>query len=207
MKIYASFFLLVTAFMAGCAAPRTAQPPPHPPAQMPAVPATEKETDSEELEKEIADYPLPDVRSEPALARYFSQMDSAHPSERPGVLLARAQKAIDEAQRLRRRKMGVWNILSIEDELYFVAYYKSAEEDCREILERWPGAPEAAEAQYTLGLIHDYPHMTEFQKADAEYLLTIERYPGTEAAAKAESGLRHLRLLLESPTTDVLPSP
>ena len=103
------------------------------------------------------------------------------------------------AQALRRSKMKQWDIIPPEDEVKYVTYYDLALRDCAQVLENFPKSLEAPEAQLVVAEIHDYPHMTDFQTADSEYQRTIERYPGTAAAAKAAAGLRRIREYLGAP--------
>lgn len=64
-------------------------------------------------------------------------------------------------------------------------HLQRAEDDFWAVLGRFSASPEAPEAQYMLGVIHDHPHRNLFDVALVEYKRTVERYPGSPAAEKA----------------------
>lgn len=191
----AGILLALIGLAGGCAGTRETTRP-QPPREAPALRPDAREQVPGEGDE---GYTLPDVSGEPGIAALTARLGEAAGSERPSLLLRRALESIGRAQSLRRERMKAFHVFGFEDELHFVSYYDLAARDCREILHRHPQASQAPEAQFTLGLINDYPHLTRFEEADAAYRITMERYPGTEAARKAETRLRRLKELLGGP--------
>ncbi|HEY6001042.1 MAG TPA: hypothetical protein VI078_17295, partial [bacterium] len=103
------------------------------------------------------------------------------------ALMQRARAAIAAAQRQRGAQPVVFFVPGWESGYpRFLACYELAARDLDEILESHAASPEAAEALFTEGLIRDYPHLERFDEALAAYRATIERYPGTEWARRAQ---------------------
>lgn len=181
---------LLLLLLAGCAAPQGTAPTPAPRETASAVPASRADTPApagprlpppaEELES----YPL--VRDQPAVAAATADLSAATPALRPAALMRRVRDAIVAAQKIRNVhgnpiRLPGW----APDYERFIALYDLAARDLSELLAASPAAPEAAEATYTMGLIHDYPHLDLFDEALAAYRLTLERFPGTPWALRA----------------------
>lgn len=119
-----------------------------------------------------------------------------HPPEprTAGEYLFRGTAHVDAAQKIRIERSpnpsmgGAFGWPPDLDE--YRRHYAEAAVDFRAVLERFPGGPEAAEAQFQLGRIHDHPHLNNFEEALAAYRSTVERYPGTSAAEKAQERIR-----------------
>ncbi len=96
------------------------------------------------------------------------------------------EQPFSAAQRLRvdrGRPSGVFSWPPDADK--FATCYDLAQANFHEIIRDYPRSPEAAESQFMLGLVCDYPHLVTFDQALDEYRKTIESYPDTDAARKA----------------------
>jgi tetratricopeptide (TPR) repeat protein len=119
-----------------------------------------------------------------------------HPPEprTSGEYLARGTAHVDAAQKIRIERSpnpAMGNVFGWPPDLdAYQRHYAEAASDFRAILERFPGSPEAPEAQFQLGRIHDHPHLNDFDEAISAYRRTVERYPGTQAAEKAQERIR-----------------
>lgn len=134
------------------------------------------------------------VKDESGIADASKKLDAAAAQDRPALLLARTKEAVAAGQKIRN---GLGIIFSGASPGYdkFLAFYDLAYRDLEEIAVRYPKAPEAPEARFLLGLIHDYPHLDAFDEAVGQYFLTIELYPGTEWAQKAADRIRKLETI------------
>ena len=103
--------------------------------------------------------------------------------------LAHGIQEMEAADALRRQKspmpvMG--GIFSWPPDLEkWLEHLQEAEADFRKVLNRYPTSPEAAEAQFLLGMINDHLYRNRFDVAVFEYKQTISRFPETAAAEKA----------------------
>lgn len=121
-----------------------------------------------------------------------------HPPEpvTAGDHLTRGVSHVDAAQKIRIERSanpamgGAFGWPPDSEE--YRRHYAQAAADFRTVLERFPESPEAAEAQFQIGRIHDHPHLNRFDEALAAYRRTVERYPGTPAAEKARERIRIL---------------
>ncbi len=166
--------------LAACAGPRAAAPPPAVPAATPPAAAAPVPPPAEEIES----FPL--VREHPAVAAATAALAAGPAAERPAQLLRRAREAIAAAQRIRAEQGTPVNLPSwAPDHDRFLAFYDLAIRDLDELLATSPDAPEAAEALFTMGMAHDYPHLDLFDVALEAYHATIQRYPGTVWAQRA----------------------
>jgi TolA-binding protein len=57
------------------------------------------------------------------------------------------------------------------------------------VFKRFPSSAEAPEATFHLGVSYDHPNLSAIAVAARFYRLTVERYPGTEAAGKSQEAL------------------
>lgn len=182
-------FLLVLgalAAAAACAAPRASVTPPAPAQASPAAPLAG----------------LPEsfalVKDYPGVAAASRNLAAAPLAAQPGLLAARAREAIAAAQKI-RSEQGNEITLQAQAPGYqqFLAFYDLAYSDLDRLLALFPVAAEAAEAQYLMGLIHDYRHLDNFDEALRQYHLTVDLHPGTVWAQKASERIRRLEALLE----------
>lgn len=92
-----------------------------------------------------------------------------------------------DALRLQKSPMPVMGgIFSWPPDLEkWLEHLQEAEADFRKVLNRYPTSPEAAEAQFQLGMINDHLYRNRFDVAVFEYKQTITRFPETAAAEKA----------------------
>lgn len=103
--------------------------------------------------------------------------------------LAQGMQKMEAADALRRQKspmpvMG--GIFSWPPDMEkWLEHLQEAESDFRKVLNRYPTSPEAAEAQFLLGMINDHLYRNRFDVAVFEYKQTIARFPETAAAEKA----------------------
>ena len=176
---------LLLLLFAGCATPQDRAPAPAPREAAPAVPSPvladtpappgpRLPPPAERLES----YPL--VRDDPAVAAATADLAAAPPPVRPAALMHRVRGAIAAAQKIRSAHGNPIHLPGWAPGYdRYIAYYDLARRDLAELLAAYPAAPEAAEATYTVGLIHDYPHLDLFEEALAGYRLTVERFPGT----------------------------
>lgn len=179
---------------AACAGPQPAGPPAPAPGAAPAGPPW------------LA-VPSALVAADPRVARATAALQAAGAGDLAALLLARATAAAESAQALRWSRMRSWDLIPPEDEKRYVAFYELALRDCEAVLERFPQAPEAARAQLTVGILQDYPHLADFDKADQAYVRTIERHPGTAEAREATERLRKIRTMLGAPGVPPPPKP
>ncbi len=120
------------------------------------------------------------------IAMLTRQIAGASTKELPSLLFKRGKAYISAAQRLRvdrGRPSGVFSWPPDADK--FATCYDLAQANFHEIIRDYPRSPEAAESQFMLGLVCDYPHLVTFDQALDEYRKTIESYPDTDAARKA----------------------
>jgi outer membrane protein assembly factor BamD (BamD/ComL family) len=78
----------------------------------------------------------------------------------------------------------------------FLAFYDLAARDLDELLALSPDAPEAPEALFTMGMIHDYPHLELFDVALEAYQAAVSRFPDSPWAAKARERLGVLNAIM-----------
>ena len=114
-----------------------------------------------------------------------AELAAAPPPARPAALLRRAREAFATARKLHAAQGGPFAAVWPPARERFLAYCGLAIRDLDELLVAHPRAPEAAEAMFTMGRIHDYPYLNLFDEALAAYRLTIERHPGTPWARQA----------------------
>ncbi|HWR97007.1 MAG TPA: hypothetical protein VN317_01150, partial [Candidatus Methanoperedens sp.] len=141
-------------------------------------------------------YPL--VRDEPAVTAATAALGVALPAARPAALMRRAREAFAAARTLRAARGNVSGFSLPPDSERFGAFLDLAVRDLEELLLAHPGAPEAAEATYTLGAILDYPYFNEFDAALETYRLVIVRHPGTAWALKAGERVRVLEGIIDA---------
>ena len=166
--------LLAGLTLIGCAGPKIAGPGTAAPSAASAIPDADA----------IPSYPL--VKNEPSIASATHRLDAAGVADRSPLLLVRAKEAVAAAQKIRAEQGSQISLTSVAPGYeQYLAYYDLAYRDLKEIVERYPKAAEAPEAQYLLGLIHDYPHLDLFEDALVQYRLAAESYPGTPWAKKA----------------------
>jgi len=65
---------------------------------------------------------------------------------------------------------------------------------------RYPKTAAAPEAQYLLGVIHDYPHLDLFEDALLQYWMAVESYPGTPWAKKAAERIETIEKIMRGST-------
>lgn len=177
----------------GCAGPKAAgldalAGPPSTGA--PAIPAADS----------IPSYTL--VKDEPSIASATRKLDTAEGETRPPLLLARVKQAVAAGQQIRAERGSMLSRpYSAPGHEEYLACYDLAYRDLEEIVVRYPKAPEAPEARYLLGLIHDYPHLELFEDALAQYRLAVESYPGTPWAQKAAGRIEMIEGFMRG-TTD-----
>lgn len=99
--------------------------------------------------------------------------------------LERGKAGIEAARKMRSSGSGGTALSWVAGSEEYGDLYAGAEADFQAIITRYPDSAEAPEASYLLGVINDYPHLERFEDALENYRLTVEKYPGTEAAAKA----------------------
>lgn len=103
--------------------------------------------------------------------------------------LAHGMEELEAADTLRRQKSPMPVMGGVfgwpPDLEKWLQHLQQAEADFRTILDRFPASPEAAEAQFMLGMINDHLYRNRFDDAVIEYKQTIARFPGTSAAEKA----------------------
>jgi hypothetical protein len=103
--------------------------------------------------------------------------------------LSRGMSEVDAADAVRRERSPNPSMGGVfgwpPDAETWSRHLLQAQADFQAILGRFPGSPEAADAQFMLGRINDHPYRNRFDDALAEYRKTVERYPGTPAAEKA----------------------
>jgi hypothetical protein len=80
----------------------------------------------------------------------------------------------------------------------FGGYFLRAISDFGTIVRAYPDSPEAPEAMYHLGVIYDYPDISDFDTAVEWYRKVTERYPGTESARKASAGIARIEAIREA---------
>ena len=145
--------------------------------------------------------------TDPLVEGATPEMDGAAVVIEPApLLLERGLKSVEEAQKLRRERsmqpfMGGFAGHGHDSERYY-ALYDGAEDAFTAVIEHHPLSPEAPESQYMLGLIHDYPHLNDFNRAAREYRKTKEKYPGTPAALRAGERLEALLAASGGPDGD-----
>ena len=184
--------LFVVAVAVGCAVPRAAGPGPEA-APSPAESSAPPPADT------IPSFPL--VKDEPSIDNATRNLDAAGQQARPALLLVRAKAAIAAAQKI-RNPQGDPVILPnwTQDHERFLAFYDLAYRDLEELAVRYPGEPEAPEARYLLGRIHDYPHLDLFEDALSHYRLTVERYPRTPWATQAAERIGVIERIMNGTT-------
>jgi hypothetical protein len=139
------------------------------------------------------------VRDDPAVARVTADLAAAAPASRPAALLGRARVAFAAARNIRAERGGPLGVIAWPPEHErFVAYCELALRDFDEILVVHPWSPEAPEAMFTTGQIHDYPNLNEFDTALEAYRLTVERYPGTPWARQAGERIRVIEGIIDA---------
>lgn len=103
--------------------------------------------------------------------------------------LAHGMEEVGAADTLRLRKSPMPVMEGVfgwpPDHEKWLQHLQKAEDDFRTILDRFPTSPEAAEAQFMLGMMNDHPYRNRFDDAVIEYKNTIAGFPGTSAAEKA----------------------
>lgn len=177
-------FALLTCVGFGCAAPRASGPALSP---QPAAAASVLPPAADALPS----FPL--VKDDPAISAATNRLDSAVGAQRPAQLLARAKAAVAAGQRIRAEQGGPVTIGSwAPDYQKFLASYDLAYRDLEELLAGHPTAPEAPEASYLMGLIHDFRHLDNFEEALSRYHRTVALYPGTPWAGKAGERIKFL---------------
>jgi hypothetical protein len=184
--------LFVGVALLGCAGPKAAGPgtlatPPS--VVIPAIPAADS----------IPSYPL--VKDEPTIVSATRKLDTAGDEDRPPLLLARVKAAIVAGQKIRAEQGTLISLPgSAPGYEQYLAYYDLAYRDLEEIVARYPKAPEAPEARYLLGLIHDYPHLDLFEDALIQYRIAVESYPGTPWAKKAADRIEMIEGIMDGAT-------
>jgi hypothetical protein len=106
---------------------------------------------------------------------------------------------VEAADRLRLEKSpmpvmgGVFG--SPLDSEKWAGHLQRAEADFREILDRYPGSPDAPDARFMLGRIDDHLYRNRFDDALEEYRRTVKEYPGTPAAEKARQRIETIEAI------------
>lgn len=174
MSLVRTSALIAGVVFLGCAGPKVAGPGSVAPSPPTAIPVADS----------IPSYPL--VKDEPSILSATRKLDAAGDAARPPLLLARVKEAVAAAQKIRAEQGTMISLSAFAPgHGQYLAYYDLAFRDLKDIVVRHPKAPEAPEAQYLLGLIHDYPHLDLFEDALVQYRLAVESYPGTPWANKA----------------------
>lgn len=182
--------LLILCALTACAGPRAAgpgEPFPAPPSPAPPPPATQAPPAAALLPS----YPL--VKDDPQIAEASRRLDVGGTAARPSLLLARAREAVAAGQKIRSEQGDAMTLPgSAPDYQKFLALYDLAYRDLYEVLALFPAAPEAPEAHYMMGLIHDHRHLDNFEEALGHYRQAVERHPGTPWAKKAGERIEYL---------------
>ena len=201
-SVRAALSWLSLAALAACAAPQATAPPPVPApgAVAPVAPAAEPEDAPFPPSAEtLASFPL--VREHPGVAAATAALGAAPEAARPTALMSRAREAVAAGHRMRLQPDGPFFVPSLApDYPRYLAFYELAERDLAELLALHAGAPEAAEALFTTGLIRDYPHLERFDEALAAYRATVERHPGSVWAGRARERARALEEIMRAGT-------
>lgn len=107
----------------------------------------------------------------------------------PGRHFARGMAEFAAADKVRREKSPMPDMGGVfawpPHEEVWLRHLRQAAADFREVLDRFPGSPEAPEARYMLGRINDHPQLNRFDEAVAEYRRVVSDYPSSPAAEKA----------------------
>jgi len=132
----------------------------------------------------------------------IAALDAALGAEReetkvPGLLFERGHAYLEAAESIRDRRgeMTPEGRPSTE----FATLILGALSDFEAVANRYPASPEAPEALFHVGVVYDYPNLANFDVAMRYYRQTIEKYPGTDSAAKAKDALG----ILEARITEV----
>lgn len=75
-------------------------------------------------------------------------------------------------------------------------YFLRAMSDFEEVVTKHADSPEAPEAMFHLGIVYDYPNISDIELALGYYRRTVERYPGTEWARRAQEAVDDIQELL-----------
>jgi hypothetical protein len=175
--------------LAGCAAPRATAPPVAPSSEAvdarpgagaasPALPVAEAPQEGETSFLSL-------LVEDPALAAATADLEKAPQAGRPAALLRRAREACSGAVKIHAAQRSPFGTSGVVEHERLLAYFGLALRDLDELLEAYPRSPEAPEAMFTVGRIHDYPYLNRFDEALKFYRSTTERYPGSPWAAKA----------------------
>ena len=133
------------------------------------------------------------------MARVTADLAAVSPASRPAALLRRARLTFAAARNIRAERGGPLGVIAWPPEHErFVAYCELALRDFDEILVANPRSPEAPEAMFTVGQIHDYPNLNQFDTALEAYRLTVERYPGTPWARQAGERIRVIEGIIDA---------
>lgn len=112
-------------------------------------------------------------------------------AEKISVLLyERGHAYLDDAEQLRvsRRVAEGMNAGGVE----YATLILGALRDFEAVVSEFPASAEAPEALFHLGAIYDYPNIASFGPALRYYKRTVEEYPNTESARKAEQAIRKI---------------
>jgi len=136
-------------------------------------------------------FPTPEIAA--LDARIAGERD---PAQLAKLLFERGHLAMEEGERyLEEHADPVDRTKGFE---VFGGYFMRAISDFSTIVRQYPDSAEAPEAMFHLGVIFDYPDMSDFDTAVEWYRKVIERYPGTESARKARTGIDRIEAVRES---------
>jgi hypothetical protein len=116
-----------------------------------------------------------------------------------GLLFKRGHVYLEEAEFVRdlQVKAGKARPEGVE----FATLLLGALRDFEDIVANFPQSAEAPEALFHLGIIYDYPNLSNFGLALNYYRRTIEKYPGTESARKARIAIDNLERIMHAVET------
>jgi hypothetical protein len=116
------------------------------------------------------------------------------PAVLSGLLFERGHAYLEEAERIRdsRGKGGTTS----SDAWEFSRQLLGALRDFEDIAANFPQSAEAPEALFHLGVIYDHPNLSSFGIALGYYRRTVEQYPGTESARKAQVAAEKIESLM-----------
>jgi hypothetical protein len=128
-------------------------------------------------------------------AERIAELDAAVASERDkakmaSLLFQRGHAYLEAAESVRDRRGE--RTPEGRPSTEFATLVLGALRDFEAVTTGYPASPEAPESLFHMGVVYDYPNLSSFGIAMRYYGQTIEKYPGTDSAAKAKVALGKL---------------
>jgi lipoprotein NlpI len=141
-----------------------------------------------EVKTEKPQTPMP-----PGVAEINRMLTEETDSEKTAALLFERGHAWFDAAERKGTGLSVQGSAKVD----YMTYVLNALKDFETVADEFPGSQAAPDALFHIGVIYDYPNLSSFGLAMQFYQRTVDEYPGTEPAVKAQTSISNIEKMVE----------